>query len=264
MTPVLYQTLRKERRAITGWTIGVVLIVAITLGSWPGIAESSADFEQLFDNLPDALTAFFGEGIANFSAAGIVGSRLFGTIGLALFISYAVSRGARGIGGEQEQGTLELLVVSPHSRAAIAVDKAVAVLVGVTALIGLELALVLVLMPVVGLDFGLGNVVLAAVGLLLLAAMFGAVAFAVGAVTGSRSRAVGVAGGAAGALFLLTGFGGLVEGLETVAELSPFSHYDGSVVLQDGLSPWVLVVFALVAVAFCASGIAGFARRDLS
>lgn len=264
MTPVLSWTLRRERRAVLGWVVGIGLLVAVTTGSWPGIEQSSADFEQVLQNLPDALTAFFGEGIADFSAAGIIGSRLYGTIGLATVIAYAVSRGSRAIAGEEEQGTLELLVTQPVSRSAVAGDRLLAMLVGLTGLVAVEMGLLMVAMPLVGLDFPVPTVVGASVGLLVLAAMFGSVAFAVGAATGRRGVAVATAGGGAGALFVLTGLSGLVDGLGWVRDVSPFGVYDGTRVLAEGLDVPAALVMVLVAGLATAAGIAAFRGRDLS
>lgn len=264
MTAVLSRTLRRERRGIIGWAVGVALIAAITLASWPSIGESADDFSDMMEGLPDALTAFFGEGIAEFSAAGVVGSRLYGTIGLALFVSYGISRGARGIAGEEGDGTLELLVVQPISRRAIAVDKVLAMLAGLGALVLLELVILLIAMPLVNLSFGAAEIAGATVGIYLLAAMFGALSFAVGAATGRRAVAVGVAGGTAGGLFLLAGLGALIDALEPVGELSPFSVYDGTQVLLDGFGIVPMIVFAAIAVVCVAVGIALFERRDLA
>ena len=264
MTPVLRRTLTRELRSIIGWAVGVGLIALVTLASWPAIGESAEDFSEVLDNLPEAITAFFGEGIADFSAAGIVGSRLYGTIGLGLFVAYAVSRGARGIAGEEGDGTLELLVTQPLSRRAIAVDKLIAMLVGLAGLVLLELVLLLVALPLVDLSFPAGNIAGATVGLYLLSALFGSLAFAVGAGTGRRGLAVGVGGGLAGGAFLLAGFGSLVEGLAPIADLSPFAVYDGTTVLAEGVGAGPLLAFLAGAVLFAVAGIAAFERRDLS
>lgn len=264
MTAVLHRTLLRERRPIIGWAIGVIAIAVITLASWPAIGESSDDFSDILDQMPEAITAFFGDGIADFSAAGIVGTRLYGTIGLALFVSYAISRGARAIAGEEGDGTLEMLVVQPISRREIAIDKAAAMLIGLAALVLLELVILVIAMPIVDLSFPASRVAAATVGLYLLSAMFGGLAFAVGAATGRRGAAVGVAGGTAGGLFLLAGLGALVEAIEPVADLSPFAVYDGSSVLARGIGPLPLVVFAFLTLVVIAAGVFTFDRRDLS
>ncbi|MEE8600467.1 ABC transporter permease subunit [Euzebya tangerina] len=262
--PLLRRTVRSERRPLLGWLIGITLLSVVTIGSWPAVEGSTEDFAQVLDNLPDALTAFFGEGIADFSAAGVVGSRLFGSVGLAIFIGYAVSRGARAIAGEEQQGTLELLVTQPRTRTAIAVERVIGMLGLLALLVVVQMVILLVTGPPAGLEFGTAEVVQASAGLFLLAGMFGSLAFTVGAMTGARGLAVAVSAGLALGLFLLTGLGGLVDGLATAAELSPFTRYDGTLALAEGVEAGILVVFALISVAVIAIGVVAFQRRDLS
>ncbi|HUG86805.1 MAG TPA: ABC transporter permease subunit, partial [Euzebya sp.] len=177
---------------------------------------------------------------------------------------FAISRGARAIAGEEGDGTLELLVVQPLSRRAIAVDKVVATWVSLAVLVLLQMVLLLVMLQAVGLDFALGDVVAASLGLYLLAAMFGMLAFAVGAATGGRALAVGVAAAVAAGLFVLSGLGALVPALETMADYSPFARFDGTVVLDQGLDVATAVAFGLIAVLLVAVGVVAFDRRDLS
>lgn len=264
MTPVLGQTLRSERRSLLGWIIGVIALGVVTTGSWPAVRQSTDELGQMLENLPDSLTAFFGEGFTSFSAEAIIGSRLFGTIGLVLFLGYAISRGARAIAGEEGDGTLELLVVQPLSRRAIAGDKVVAVWLALAGLVLLQQLLLLVMLTVVDLALPLSGVVGASVGLYLLAAMFGMLAFAVGAATGNRALAVGVSGALAAGLFLLSGLGALVPALEGIARYSPFARYDGTTVLGQGLDVAAAVWFGAVAILLVALGVAAFDRRDLS
>ena len=262
MSPVFGQTLRSERRSLLGWVIGVIALGLVTTGSWPAVRESSDELGQLLENLPEGMTAFFGEGFTSFSAEAIIGSRLFGTIGLVLFLAYAISRGARAIAGEEGDGTLELLVTQPLSRRLIASDKVLAVWLSLAVLVILQQVVLLLMLQVVDLAIPLANVVGASLGLYLLAVLFGMLAFAVGAATGNRGLAVGGAGGLAAGLFLLSGLGGLVSGLETIASYSPFARYDGIAVLSQGLDLGATVAVGLIALALVAVGVTAFDRRD--
>lgn len=264
MRHVLHRTLWSERRDALGWILGVLGLVGVTAGSWPAVEGSSADLEQLLGDLPPALTALFGEGITSFSAASVVGSRLFGSIGLIVAIGYAVSRGARSLAGEEGDGTMELLVTQPISRARIATAKLTATWLGLAVLVLVQQVALLAISPGVGLDFGLGAVAAASLGLYLLAALFGMLAYATGALTGNRGRAVAVAGGSAAALFLLAGLAQLIPDLEALARWSPFARYDGTLVLTDGLDVPAMAVVAVVALALAVAGTAIFERRDLT
>jgi ABC-2 type transport system permease protein len=264
MSPVLGRTLAVERRALVGWSAGLAGLGLVTLASWPSVEASSAELSQVLQQLPPGLTAFLGEGIGEVTAAGIIGSRLFGTVGLAAVIAFAVSRGARAIAGEERDGTLGLLVAQPVTRVRIAVDKVVAAATALAVLVVVQQLLLLVADPLLDLGFAAADVVAASTGLYLLAAVFGALAFGAGAATGSRGLAVGTAGGAAAALFLLAGLGDLVEPLRPLADRSPFGLFDGTRVLAEGVPAATLVGFALAAVVLVALGVAAFDRRDLA
>jgi ABC-2 type transport system permease protein len=264
MTPVLGRTLRDERRPMIGWAIGIAALGLVTTGSWPAMAGSTDELGAVLENLPPAMSAFFGDGFTSFSAAAVIGSRLFGTIGLALFIGFAISRGADAIAGEEADGTLELLVTQPLSRAAIAVDKVIAAWLALAGLVVLQQVLLLGMLPAVGLSFAPSRVMGASLGLYLLALLFGMLAFAVGAATGNRRAAVAVSASLAAGAFLLAGLGSLVPAFETAAAYSPFARFDGTVVLEQGLDVVAAAWHAGMAVLLTALGIVAFDRRDLT
>ncbi|HZJ50212.1 MAG TPA: hypothetical protein VFF07_05025 [Actinomycetota bacterium] len=52
---ILLKTLHDRRRALIGWSMGVLGITAMCVSLWPTIEEQAADFQKLIDNYPDAL-----------------------------------------------------------------------------------------------------------------------------------------------------------------------------------------------------------------
>lgn len=263
MRAVVARALRDERRLLPGWLVGLALVCLVTLGSWPAVRGSAADLDRVLADLPPALTAFAGQGIASFSAAGLIGSRLFGTVGLALVVGFAVSRGARALAGEAQQGTLELLAAQPVSRTTLAIGKVVAAALALAVLVGAELLVLVVTGPLMSLGFATSDILAAGAGLYVLAALFGAVAFFCSACTLRRPSSVACGAGLAAGLFLLTGLGALVDPLEPLARLSPFTHYDGSSVLANGVPLLPLLVEAVAAIALVAAGVLVFDRSDL-
>lgn len=264
MSEVLRRALLSERRPLLAWLLALLVVCGVTLGSWPAVNGSAADLDRVFRAMPPALTAFLGDGISTFSAASVVGSRMYGTLGLALVVGFAVSRGARAVAGHAAQGTLELLAAQPVSRRAVATGGLVAGALGLASLVLVEAAVLLAVQPLVDLDFRVRHVLAAATGLYAVAAVFGSVAFAVGAATLHRPAAVGAGAGLAGGMYLLTGLGDLVPALGTAATLSPFTHLDGTRVLGGGVAAAPVAVMAAATVLLCLLGTWALARRDLS
>lgn len=128
-------------------------------------------------------------------------------------------------------------------------------------------SLVLALLAAGGL-FGLGlprgHVVAAGVHLALLGAVFGVLAVAVGAATGSRVLARAVPAGLAVLAYLLDGLAPLVGWPAPVRVLSPFWQPLGHQPLLTGLSVRGVVVCAALVLALTAAAVPAFGRRDVA
>ncbi len=108
-----------------------------------------------------------------------------------LFI-VAVGNGAGAIAGEEERGTLDLLLSKPVTRTRIAVEKLGAMCVEV---VGLGVVLWVALWigaRAFTMDVSAAHLAAATVVLVVLAITYGAVAFMLAAATGRKSLAVGV------------------------------------------------------------------------
>jgi ABC-2 type transport system permease protein len=110
----------------------------------------------------------------------------------------------------------------------------------------------------------LADIVAACVMLALLGLSFGSVAFAVGASTGRRAIANGVAGGLAVLTFIVHAIGPTVQWLRPLRPLSPFRWYQDPGLLTGGLHLRnVLVLTGIAAASYVVAHIA-FERRDLA
>lgn len=118
--------------------------------------------------------------------------------------------------------------------------------------------------PLVGMELGIANVLAINVGLALLALLFGSLAMAVGAWTGRRGMAAGVAAGAAVAAFFVNGLAPLVSALETPQKFSPFYWFLDPKPLVNGFAWGQLLLLGAVSVGFFAAAAWAFRRRDIA
>ncbi|MGL6278553.1 MAG: ABC transporter permease, partial [Gaiella sp.] len=213
-----------------------------------------------------ALKAFFAFGgqLDFTSAAGYLGGELFSFMIPLLFLVAAVGTGARSLAGEEERGTLDLVLSSPLSRWRVAVEKLAAMCVEVAGL-GLVLWLALWIgAAVIGMGVSAGHLAAATGAAALLAVAYGCVAFAVGAASGRRGLATGVAVAAAVAAYLVNSLAPLVVALEPAQRLSPFYHYAASDPLRQGLDPRHALFLVAVATGAAVVGTVLFERRDIA
>ena len=180
-----------------------------------------------------------------------------------VLVGYAIAAGSTTIAGEEEHGTLEILLTQPVSRTRVALQKYAGTIMALAILTVAFAAVLLVATPVFDLSVGVLDELAATLSAFLLATMYGAVALALGCGTGRRTLAAGGASALAVGAYLLNSLAGLVKGLRTFRSLSPFWWYAGNNPLKNGLS--LLHVALLLAVTMCAVALAvfTFGRRDI-
>ncbi|MDQ3896964.1 MAG: ABC transporter permease subunit [Actinomycetota bacterium] len=255
-----------RRRAFVWWAVGVAAMVASTVALWPSI-RGQQDLDKLVQDLPEGLKALFGsgEGIAFTSAPGYLHSRLFSSLFPLLLLVFAIGLGARAVGGAEEDGTVELVLAHPVTRARVAAERyaAVVVLVGGLTLAGL-LSLA-VSAPLVDLLDGVSPARLAAAGVAVfaLALLHASLAFAAGCAFGRRGPALAVASVVAVAGYLLQSLIAATDAADAARFVSPWHWYlERNLLAQHATLAATVLPVVLAAVVAVAGGWV-FVRRDL-
>lgn len=262
---VALESLRALRRSFAWWSVGLIGLVALMISVYPTVRDNP-DLNDLVQNYPEALKAFiaFGGTVDYVSPAGYLGSELFSFMVPLLFLVAAVGNGAGAIAGEEERGTLELLLSAPVQRRRIVTEKLAALVVE---LVGLGVLLWLALWigaRVVGMDISGGRLGAATFDAVALALAYGAIALMLGAATGRRSLAIGLTVAAAVAAYLLNSLSLLVSALEPLRPASPFYHYAASDPLRSGLDAAHLSVLLAIVLGAGVVAVVAFDRRDVS
>jgi ABC-2 type transport system permease protein len=261
---VFLKSLRDVRRAFAWWSAGLVGYVVLIVAVWPTVRDNPA-LAKLHETLPEELKAFvsFGGEFDYSTPSGYLGGELFSFMVPLLLIVASIGAGARALAGEEERGTLELLLGNPLSRERLALEKLAALTAEV---VGLAVVLFLALITgsaAASIHVSAGHLAAATTSALLLALGFGAAAFALGAATGRGAIAIGLSAAGAVAAYLVNGLAPLVGAIDSVRWLSPWYHYVAGDPLRSGLSAGHALVLVAIAVVAAAAGIAAFNRRDI-
>lgn len=259
ISTVFTKTLWDFRRGLLGWGLGVALTVGLMAALWPSLA--GVDYDSLLSQYPDALKDLFN--IREMGTGwGFLNAELFSIVLPAMFIVFAVSRGARLVAGEEEEGTLETLVSLPLLRTRLLLEKAAALAVSIVVLGLVLLAASLVSTTAAGMDVAVRYQVNGALSMSLLGVEFGLLSLALSAATGRRALTVGVGSGLALAAYLLFLAAGLVEELRSYRVLSPFYQATRNGPLGQDL-PLIALSMPAVGLFAVAIAIPVFERRDL-
>jgi ABC-2 type transport system permease protein len=259
------KTLRDARRSIAWWSLGLIAMTALMIAAYPSVRDNP-DLNKMVENYPDAFKAFLGlgENVDYTSAVGYLNSELFAFMVPLLLLIAAIGAGARATAGEEEGGTLDLLLANPIARRRLILDK-LAALIAELAMLALVLWLALLVgVEAIGMNVSPAHLAAATLAAALLAFAFGAIALFLGAALGRRGVAIGIAAAGAVAAYLLNSLAALVGALRPLRGVSPFYHYTANDALRAGLDVEHIGFLLLLAAAAVVAAVVAFERRDLA
>ncbi|WP_238351236.1 ABC transporter permease [Kribbella shirazensis] len=227
------KSLYDARRGLIGWSIAIAVLVLLACALWPTVRDN-----------PDL-------------------AELYALLLPAPFLVFGIGYGARAIAGEEERGTLELLLVTPVSGARVVLDKAFA-LASSIAVLGLALFASTVLgSGIFGLGISPADAAGGALGTTLLGVEYGVLALAAGAVTGRRPTAIAIAAVAAVAAYVVYAAGLFLPRFESWQPYSPIhqAFHNGPLGTGLQLSHLWLLAGTVVLVALALPALDG---RDIS
>lgn len=268
--PISRAQIADLERSTIWWAAALAAVTALVAAGYATV-EGQSELDASMDDLPDAVRALVGglDGVSFSSPAGYLHGQLFANLFPVLLTVLAIGLGARAIGGAEAAGHLQLIAAHPVSRTRIAVERALVSLLAVTVVAVAGLGSLLVAAPFAGLmDDGpaVSAIVGATFGSWAIAVLYGSLAFAVGAATGSRVAALTTATTISVGGFVLQSVAASAEALDAVGLASPWQWFADASPLVDGASAVVApVVLSLgLAVAITVVGVARFRRRDLA
>lgn len=258
---VFLRTLRSYRIAIAGWGLGMALLLLEPLAGAStivGTAQGRASLTELATSF-----AWNADPVAVGTATGYAMFKI--GIGILLIVIWPLLAASRTLRGEEERGSLDVLLSVPRGRVRVALEKVAAIgaaLLAMGVVIGL---IVFAGSRPFDSRFGLGDALLFGLNLSLICAVFAGLTLLVSQFTMERRRAAGLSGGLLMVFVVMDMAHRITPGAEWISRLSPIYYYNLSKPLLPGYGmSWgaVLVLVALTVV-LTAAALWLFARRDL-
>ena len=258
---IYLKTLRDFRVAIFGWGVGFGLLlyaVLITVPSLTATPQAKASLVSLagsFSWLAAPIAVDTPGGYAIFKYG-------FTILLIAIWPLMASSRILRG---DEERGSLDVLLALPRGRGRVALEKLAAVW---TALIGM--GLIIALLTFAGgksanADFGLGDALLFGLNVTLICGVFGSIALLISQFTQDRGTASGLTGGLLMVFIVLDMIHRVIPNTDWLSQISPVYYYNASKSLIPSYGTNYGAMLLLLALSVLLSGIAVwlFVRRDI-
>ncbi|HEY90640.1 MAG TPA: ABC transporter permease subunit [Dehalococcoidia bacterium] len=264
LNSIFLKTIRDRRRSLLFWGISFVLIAVLVVSLYP-LIESFSAIQEYMELFPEEVLALFTGGMNDFtSPEGYLHSELFFMVFPLLIMVFAINFGSSAVAGEEEQGTLDLLLSNPLPRWRLVLEKSAALVFSIFLLVIIFWGALAISSHVVGMGLSLTGLTAACFSAALLGIAFGAIALAVGCARGRRGLSMSTAGALVGYSYLLNTMAPLIDWLEPFRVLSPFYYYIGADPLKNGLNGLHAAVLAGIIAVFLTVAIATFRKRDLS
>ncbi|MFJ8579305.1 ABC transporter permease subunit [Micromonospora sp. NPDC093277] len=258
---MISKTLRDGRRGLVGFVAGTALVAVMYAAFYPQVADGA--MEQTVQGFsPGLREALRMDDLA--SAAGYLGSSVFGIIVPLIAVGYGITVGTRAVAGDEEAGHLDLLLAHPVSRTRLVLARFAALAAGALLIAGTVWLAMLAIRSGARLeDISVTEFAAQCAALALLTIAFGTIALTVGAVTGNRAVTLGVTAGIAVLSYATRTMAGLV-GVDGLRHLSLFQYYDGGEPLRHGFQWGHLAALVGVTALLLAAAVRAFDRRDLT
>jgi ABC-2 type transport system permease protein len=258
---ILTLDLSSRRRSLIGYSVGMAAYALMIVALYPAFKDSTELDE--FTESSEGLAALFGISGSLTSPDGWLNANLYANFLPLLILLLTIGYGAHALAGQEADGHLELVLSLPFTRARVVIEK-----IGVLVVQALVFGAVTLLSVLMGhwFDLTVGNwpLVTTTFGAVLLGIAFGLLALGIGARTGARGTAIGIAAAVASASYLISAMAPLIDWLEPLRYLSLFYWSVSNNQLVDGLSlPSLAVLLAICAVLGWWS-VYEFRRHDLS
>lgn len=259
------KNLRDRRKALFWWSIALIAFVLMICSVYPSVKQSGEAMKKYLEVWPEYFkAAFLGEVTDITTPEGFLNAELFFFTLPLMFLIYAIGFGGGAIAGEEEAGTLDLLLANPLPRWRVVLEKFLAMLAGMAILSFVFWLSLVISVNAFDIEVGLGPLAAATLSSALLGFSFGVVALAVGCATGKRGASIGIATTLTLASYLLNTLAQIVESFKDYQKLSLFYYHVVSDPLTNGLKMGDMAVFIGTIAVFLVIALIAFQHRDLA
>jgi ABC-2 type transport system permease protein len=258
---VFLKSLRDYRIAILGWGIGMGLTIVSPMASVATLISTPQQRAALA-----TLAAQFAWN-ADPVAADTIGGYATFKIGVFIFLIcvWPLLAASRTLRGEEDRGSLDVLLSLPRKRWQIALQKVAAIWAALAAM-----GLIVGLIAYAGgkafkAEFGLGDALLFGLDLALICAVIAGLALLISQFTHERGPAAGATGGLLVVFIVLDMVHRVIPNTEWISRLSPIYYYNLSkpLIPSYGTNAGGLLVLLVLALVLTAAAVWLFVRRDL-
>ncbi len=262
---VFMKTLRDYRYQILGWGLGLFSLLLVQVQAYINFFQGP-DREKLIENYKqtaESFSFFFGKVYDVETLGGYIHYEIMIYLPVLLGI-FALLAGSGIIRGEEDKGSLDLLLTMPHSRITVILQKWAAIAVAIAAISAFGwLGLLIGVANAKG-KLDTGAALLAFLNVTLVGLVFGSLALFFAQFMPSRKAAAGWVGGFLAATYMMNSIAQTFESLRWLRNFSPFYYYELSKPMAHsvGTNLWAILLLAAVPIPLLIAAVLMYFKRD--
>jgi len=261
MNTIVRYALLRWRGQISGWGVALAALALLIASLYDAALQMRAQLEQLLDTMPSELMMFVGGVDRVFSPAGFLDTRFFSMMPLLLGV-FAVLIGSGLIAGDEENGTLDLILAHPVRRFDLIIGRWLAFCAALLGILAMAWLGLIIASSFTSIKFGWLDIALPFVSLFGVLAWFGGLALLLSMIVPSRRLAASLTGLVLAASYFVTTFARISPNLNGLARWSPFTYYQGGGALE-GFNTGDFVGLLFMSIIFVAIATWLFQRRNI-
>ena len=263
LSVLIRKTLHDHRRLALWWGVGLLGMGAIELWAYTFMAKAGPGAQAFVESFPESMRKMFRMD-DYFSGPGFLGTELYSFMVQLVFIAIGATLGAAATAAEEERRTADILLALPLRRREILVSKMVALLILQTIVAAMFVVFLWLAMPLADMVAPIGNVIAATSMCALLGLVCAGIAYLVGALTGHRGLALGVAMTVAIVSFLVYSLSPMIDVLDKIVNFVPWQWAMGNGPLTAGFDLVHTALLVCTSIALAIGAIAVYERRDIA
>jgi ABC-2 type transport system permease protein len=260
---VFSKSIRDLRGLILGWGIGLGVMTAVTILIYPSF-QHLGELDGFVKSLPPAMQKMIGGQTGLSVPEEFLNIKLFDSWLPIILAVFSILQCAAAIAGEEENGTIDLLLANPVTRRRIVLEKFAATGVAVVAITVFIGAGIVFGILVTGLDASIGRLIWATVNMVPVALVFGAMGLVGSCVFHRRRPASGIAIVILIASYFVYALSPLTDAVRPWLTLSLFHYYRKTNPIGHDVELISLFLFAGLLLGLLAVAVAAFRRKDLN
>lgn len=263
MLTILRHSFSRSLGQVLGWGICLALlgVYGIMIHDSFVEPETQKQYQQLIANYPPELMSFFGDMNDLFSAGGYLNMVFFSYMPIIVGI-FSIASSAAMLAGDEEKGTLDLVLAHPVSRAGLFWGRLVALTLATVATLGLTWVGFVAPLSQTTLDTTPLQIAYPFLSLFAIMIFFGMLALLLSMLLPSQRLAAMTSGLLLVVSYFISSLGRLNEKLADTERLLPLHYYQGGYAVRGMNWDWFAGLLG-IALLFALLAWRRFERRDV-